>query len=61
MKTNKRSERMFAIIRTYKHLKNSIKSRCCQSALELYSIQNVLYMLKIGRIRALNFLYIKIH
>ena len=61
MKTNKCSERMFAIIRTLKHLKNSIKSRFCQSALVLYRIQNVLYKLKIGRIRALNFLNIKIH
>lgn len=61
MKTNKCSERMFAILRTCKHLKNSIKSRFCQSVLALYRIQNVLYMRKIGRIRALNFINIKIH
>ena len=61
MKTNKCSERVFPVIRTYKHLKNSIESRFCQSRLPLYRIQNGFYMLKIGRIHALNFLYIKIY
>ncbi len=61
MKTNKCSEYMFAIIRTGKHLKSSIKSRFCQSTFVLSRVQNVLDMPKNGRIRALNFLYIKIH
>nr|DAU81042.1 MAG TPA: hypothetical protein [Caudoviricetes sp.] len=61
MKTNKCSKHIFAIIRTYNYLKSSIKSRFCQSTFVLSRVQNVLYTLKIGRIRALNFLYIKIH
>nr|DAE03570.1 MAG TPA: hypothetical protein [Siphoviridae sp. ctpoI7] len=61
MKTNKCSEHTFPIIRTGKHLKNSIKSTFCQSTFVLHRVQNVLYMLKNRRIRALNFLYIKIH
>lgn len=52
MKTNKCSEHVFPVIRTYKHLKNSIESKFCQSRLPLYRIQNGFYMLKIGRIRA---------
>lgn len=61
MKTNKCSEHMFAMFSVYERLKNSIKTRFCQSTFVLSRVQNVLDMLKNGRIRALNFLYIKIH